>query len=227
MNWTTNDLNKHLKRQKKSASLFPDMEIKGSHESDYDELVKLVSENKAIYIPGSVPSLKNGKQIFQMNTGKSICCNAPYIKIAVKQYKCTKCNVIANKLGTRATLVPSDRHKKYKEDTTGYYIKNRQTFLQLTMNLAYPHYLAMYFIRDSKRSFDLDNAASTILDLLRDNNWIVDDSADMIIPVFLGYHVDKNSAGVIITVTNQKPIFDYNSIQNNSNNINNKIFNEI
>lgn len=38
------------------------------------------------------------------------------------------------------------------------------------------------------------------LDLMTANGWIGDDNCDEIIPVILGYEVDKENAGVIIEI---------------------------
>ena len=160
----------------------------------------LIESGNAIYIPGQVASLKNSKQIFQMNTGKSVCCAAPYIKEAVRKYRCTKCNVVSSILGKRPVLVPSATHKKYKENSTGAYIQNKQKFRKLLKNSKKPYLLGLYFIRTTKGTFDYDNSYSTVADLMRDNKYIDDDSAYDVKPVFLGHIVDREAAGVIITI---------------------------
>jgi hypothetical protein len=214
MNWTEKDYKNHLRKKVKPTTLFPqDNPWVNPHMDEYNVLVELLKENRAIYIQGNVPSLKNGKQIFQMNTGKSICCNAPYTKLAVKQYKCTKCGVVASVLGKRATLVPSAAHKKYTEEHKMDYVKNTKNFIQMIEGLHRPLYVGMYFIRSSERGWDIDNAFSTVMDLMRHNDWINDDTADIMYPVALGHHVDKKDQGVIITVTNDKPSFNYNNIK--------------
>ena len=63
-----------------------------------------------------------------------------------------------------------------------------------------PYSVGMYFIRDSKRRFDYNNISQIVTDLMAKHDWIEDDNADCIIPVFLGYEVDKKNAGVEITV---------------------------
>ncbi len=219
MNWTSKDLKHHLAKKSKPTSLFPQDDVwTNPHMDDYNMLVEQLKDNMAIYIPGNVPSLKNSKQIFQMNTGKSHCCNAPYTKIAVKQYKCTKCNVVSGMLGKRATLVPSETHKKYKEATTSYYIKEAKKFSEMVMNMHLPLYIGLYYIRSTERNFDFDNATSTVMDLITANQWIADDSANIILPVPLGYHVDKKHQGVIIVVTDKKPTYHYENSNNNSRN---------
>ena len=63
-----------------------------------------------------------------------------------------------------------------------------------------PYKVGFYFIRDSKRKFDYINAAQLPLDLMQDYDWIEDDDSSNIIPVFLGYEVDKRNAGVRIEI---------------------------
>ena len=144
-----------------------------------------------------------------MNTGKSVCCNAPYKKLAVRQYKCTKCGVVSSQLGKRATLVPSETHRKYKEATNGDYIRNANVFAALIKDMKFPLYIGIYYIRKTQSRFDFDNATSTVMDLIVSNSWIEDDNCDYVLPIPLGYHVDKNSAGFIITATDVKPDYKF------------------
>lgn len=210
MNWTNQDLKNHLKKKNQPVGLFPETERMIPHIDIYNELVDMVNGNTAIFIGSNVPSLKNGKQIFQMNTGKSICCNAPYKKMAVRQYKCTECGVISSQLGKRATLVPSESHKKYTAIATAKYIENAVKFNGLAKELPFPLYVGMYFIRSTERDFDIDNAFSTVMDLIKNNGWISEDIAKIIYPVALGDHVDKHAQGLIITILNERPKYSFN-----------------
>lgn len=63
-----------------------------------------------------------------------------------------------------------------------------------------PYKIELYFIRDSRRRFDFINAAQLPLDLLTAHGIIEDDNMDEIKPVFLGYEVNKQKAGVIISI---------------------------
>ena len=67
-------------------------------------------------------------------------------------------------------------------------------------NIEKPIKLGMYFIRKSKHKFDYINVAQEPLDLLVKNGIIADDNADEIIPIFLGYHNDKENPGMIIKI---------------------------
>lgn len=67
-------------------------------------------------------------------------------------------------------------------------------------NLEKPYKIGMYFIRDSKRKFDYINVAQLPQDLMVKYNWLNDDNCDEIVPVFLGYEVNKENTGVYISL---------------------------
>ena len=126
--------------------------------------------NKDIFIPGNVPSSKNSKQW----TGKM--------------------------------LIHSKTVRNYIRDTKQDYIKYKKEFdirhLQCTKrdNYRTPLYISFYFIRSSRRKFDYINPAQTVQDLMVKYGWIEDDNCDIMVPVFLGYHVDKKNPGVLINI---------------------------
>lgn len=61
-----------------------------------------------------------------------------------------------------------------------------------------PLRIKFYFVRKDRRKFDYVNIVQIVLDLMIKRDYIGDDNADEVIPVFEGYHVDKNNAGVYI-----------------------------
>lgn len=63
-----------------------------------------------------------------------------------------------------------------------------------------PYYIGFYFIRNSKRKFDYNNLTQLPQDLMVKYKWLEDDNADYIVPIGLGYTVNKAKAGLIITV---------------------------
>ena len=60
--------------------------------------------------------------------------------------------------------------------------------------------VGFYFIRDSRRKFDYVNPLQTVQDAMVKHKWIEDDNMEMLLPIFEGYHVDKERAGVHITI---------------------------
>jgi hypothetical protein len=66
-----------------------------------------------------------------------------------------------------------------------------------------PTYVGFYFVRDSERDFDVHNIVQVVADLMTEKLWHQDDNADCFMPVFLGYHVDKENPGVYISVMDE------------------------
>lgn len=125
-----------------------------------------------IYIEGNIPSLKNSKQIFKnARTGKMFITSSKTVKKYMEVY--------GSQWENEKTI------KKFKE---------------LVRGLKKPYRVGFYFIRDSKRKFDYINALQLPLDLMTANGWIDDDNCDEIIPVILGYEVDKTNPGIRIEV---------------------------
>ena len=193
------NVSKHQIKPSSDSSLFPEI----MNPERYNDIVMLLrirfKEGKAIYLKGNTPSSKNSKEIMQRPTGKSMCCNAPYIKHAAYDYTCTKCK---NKcqLGKLPILTNSKVVQTYIENHAQDYIDNRPLFLNLIKDQKKPIRLGVYFIRDSNRRFDVGNACQIITDLAVKHNWLSDDDAKNVTCDFLGYHVDKNSCGVIIKI---------------------------
>jgi hypothetical protein len=119
------------------------------------------------------------------------------IEIFIKGYVPSSKN---SKQWTGSRLISSKTVRKYLSVYETEWLKNRSNFLKLSKGLPKPLKVGFYFIRDSKRKFDYINAAQLPCDLMTKHGWIDDDNCDCIIPVFLGYHVDKAAAGVVITV---------------------------
>lgn len=163
--------------------------------------------NQAIFLSGNAPSSKNSKNIVQMYTGKSDCCKAPYIKLAIRMYKCTSCGNNCQ-LGTRPILHNSKTVQDYIDNHSNQYILKRPLFLELIKGQPLPLYVGFYLIRQSAHRYDYINSMQIILDLFVKHCWIVDDSTDYIIPIFLGTHKDQKSCGVIIKVINSKEYKD-------------------
>lgn len=210
MNWTKEDIqNKIEKKTLPKQNIFSNapIEIKQevffNHRANlmFNKIINKYKNNEIIFIPNNTPSLKNSKEIQQMYTGKSNCCNAPYIKLGNSKYKCSKCKNICM-LGTRPILVPSKTVLKYKTATTEYWIQNKKLWEKISK--SYPINLGLYFVRDSTRRFDYNNISQIIQDMMVDYQWIVDDNCKYINPVFLGYHKDISCPGAYIIVINEQ-----------------------
>ena len=126
-----------------------------------------------IFMEGNIPSSKNSKQIYRFT----------------------------DKLGTLKTVIGNSKTvEKYKEKYLYQWKSKKKLFLNFLKNKEKPYKIGFYFIRDSRRKFDYINAAQLPLDLMQEFKWIEDDDTTNIIPVFLGYEIDKERAGLILSV---------------------------
>jgi len=134
-----------------------------------------------IFIAGNVPSLKNSKEIIQIPLpGQN--------------------GIDRARKKMRPMLVPSKTHKKYEAATAPIWRDKARDFLNMTRGHLRPLKVGFYFIRDSRRLFDYDNAHATCQDIMVSRGWIEDDNCNQIMSIPLGYHVDKEACGVWITI---------------------------
>jgi len=134
-----------------------------------------------IKIPGNVPSLKNNKEIVHIPLpGQN------GIDRALKKM--------------RPMLIPSKAHKKYEKATAPIWRNKANDFLKLTRGHLRPLKVGFYFVRDSRRLFDFDNAIATCQDIMITRGWIADDDCSQMMGIPIGYHVDKEKCGVWVTV---------------------------
>lgn len=114
-----------------------------------------------------------------------------------------KGNVPSSKNSKRWTgrnLIPSKTVENYLEQYEIQYKLYANKFKEMIKDKKKPYYIGFYFIRDSKRKFDYNNLTQLPQDLMVKYEWLDDDNADYLIPIGLGYTVDKANAGLIITV---------------------------
>ena len=119
------------------------------------------------------------------------------------KYIFIKGNVPSSKNSKRWTgkmLINSKTVMRYKKNTCDEWWCNCLKFKELIKNKEKPYKIGFYFIRDSKRKFDYINAAQLPLDLMQEFDWVEDDNMENVIPVFLGYEVDKENPGIRIEI---------------------------
>lgn len=131
---------------------------------------------KQWFIPGNVPSSKNSKRIVskKLPSGKSL----PF-------------------------LIDSELAASYKKTHSILYRSMRSDFKKETSIFSGPAYIGFYFVRDSHRDFDYHNAVQIVADIMVKELVMEDDNARIFVPVFLGYTVDKNKAGVYVRVLSE------------------------
>ena len=114
-----------------------------------------------------------------------------------------KGNVPSSKNSKRWTgknLIPSKTVENYLEQYEIQYKLYANKFKEMIKDKKKPYYIGFYFIRNSKRKFDYNNLTQLPQDLMVKYKWLEDDNADYIVPVGIGYEVNKVKAGLIITV---------------------------
>ncbi|WP_314320963.1 hypothetical protein [Fusobacterium pseudoperiodonticum] len=98
----------------------------------------------------------------------------------------------------KTLLINSKTVQKYIKESKTDWLVNKNEFLKMLKGKEKPYKVELFFIRDSKRKFDYINAAQIIFDLMQEYGYIEDDDSTNVIPIFKGYKVDKNGAGVKI-----------------------------
>jgi len=154
-----------------------------------NRLVQRVREGTAIFIDGNVPSQKNSKQILRKRTN-------------IKEY-CPHCKKFL-KTKTIPFIASSKLTLKYKEVKEVEYLKSKRLFKKLTKGIKPPYVIGYFIIRDSKRGFDYTNISEAPQDIFTKLGFWDDDKMVFNIPIFLGYHVSKPNAGLIIVILNNK-----------------------
>ncbi len=120
-----------------------------------------------------------------------------FITYSVPSKKNSRQNFVRN---GKQVSIPSKSHAEYVKVTAMQYkvfgveFRNAVDFYKV----SYPLYVEFKFVRSTRHRFDFCNACQGCEDIMVSNNWIKDDSADYLIPVFVPYEYDKNNPGVRI-----------------------------
>lgn len=138
-----------------------------------------------VFIKHSVPSLKNSKIATSRGVFASKTVGKYLRKHGIQHYSASRKTVDCYK--TIPMTFPVDELKK------------------LFDGHEYPIIVGMHFVRDSKRSFDFNNANAIIMDLLTAFDIIEDDDMSVCFPQVLWiddkhYSVDKENPGVYISI---------------------------
>jgi len=112
-------------------------------------------------------------------------------------------NVPSSKNGKRWTgkyLIHSKTTMRYIKETKEDYLRLRKAFTEELKKHEPPYRISFKFIRNSKRKFDYVNPLQTVQDLMVKYDWIEDDNATFLLPVFEPYEYNKIKPGVLITI---------------------------
>lgn len=99
---------------------------------------------------------------------------------------------------------PSKYTSSYIRKTLTQWTENKGVFNEMIQGLSKPYRIGLFFVRDSKRRFDANNASQILTDLMKKNGWIEDDNMNEVWPVFLGFEINKEKPGVYISVLDLK-----------------------
>ena len=105
-----------------------------------------------------------------------------------------------SKQWTGKYFIWSKTAQRYVKDTEPYWQIYSKQFRESIKEK--PAKVSFKFVRGSKHKFDYVNPAQTVLDLMVRYNWIDDDNADEIIPIFEPYEYSKENSGVFINIIN-------------------------
>lgn len=162
------------------------------------ELLAKMREVKTIFIPGEVFSSKNSRQIFYRFTAFSDCCGAESTGKGVDRI-CLKC-----KKHCKPKQIPfidkSKAAKEYDNEMLPTYSDRRDQFIEMIKGKSAPLYIGLFFSRKTRREFDYNNISQAVMDIMKTAGWIPEDCMNVTIPVYLGYIVNSNNPGVVITV---------------------------
>lgn len=135
-----------------------------------------------IFIPGNVPSLKNGKDI---------------IRIPIKGAKQCPC---CKTRKSRPMITSNKTVKKYAKESAAFYKTYGQMFRNAVKDMPKPLRIGFRFIRGSRHKFDYSNALDTVQDLIVEHGWIPDDNCNEMIPVLHEYQYNYTDPGVYISI---------------------------
>ena len=102
------------------------------------------------------------------------------------------------KLGDRPALIPSKAFRTNIKPIEQQLSLLRRKWLSETENLKYPLRIVFRIHRRTKARFDYVNIVQGLLDAMVKCGWIPDDNANIVLPVFYPYDVDKNNPRVDI-----------------------------
>jgi Holliday junction resolvase RusA-like endonuclease len=111
--------------------------------------------------------------------------------------------------GNKTYLVDSDVTYKWKKATKEAWEADAEKFRSIVDQYTRPIHLGFYFVRNSNRKFDLINILQAPMDAMSKYGWFEDDNATIVIPHFLGYHVDKENPQLVIRILDQEKYKGY------------------
>ena len=104
------------------------------------------------------------------------------------------------KFGNKMALISSKQYMASVKPIEQQLALNRSNWLRMINGLPRPLKIVFKIYRKTHRRFDYVNIIQGLQDLMVKCGWLEDDNADILLPVFLEYEVDKNNPRVEISI---------------------------
>ena len=104
------------------------------------------------------------------------------------------------KFGDRPALIASKQYLASIKPIEQQLVLNRGNWLRMVADTPMPLKIVFKIYRKTHRKFDYLNIFQGLCDLMVKCGWLPDDNADILLPVFLPYEVDKNNPRVEISI---------------------------
>jgi len=105
-----------------------------------------------------------------------------------------------SRIWTGKYSIASAATRKWKLATVEYWKEQAKAFRKESKGLPKPLYIEFKFYRKSRHKFDMINIAQAVQDAMVKFDWIDDDNADELIPVFVPYEYDNKNPKVEIKI---------------------------
>ena len=108
--------------------------------------------------------------------------------------------VFKNKRTQKHFIGKSEKSIESQKDLLKILPLYRRQFIKMLKGKEKPYHISFKIYRKTKGRFDYVNIIQLLLDCMVKDNWLDDDNANEIIPVFEPYEVDNKNPRVIIGV---------------------------
>lgn len=108
--------------------------------------------------------------------------------------------ILFNKATGRSFVAKSKQSEQNEKDLISFLSLMRGQFAAMLKEKEKPYRIHFKIYRQTKRRFDYVNIVQGILDSLVKSGLLEDDNADVLIPVFEPYEVDKNNPRTILWI---------------------------
>lgn len=108
--------------------------------------------------------------------------------------------ILFNKATGRSFVAKSKQSEQNEKDLISFLSLMRGQFAGMINGKEKPYRLHFKIYRQTKRRFDYVNIVQGLLDAMTKSGLIEDDNADILIPVFEPYEVDKNNPRTLIWI---------------------------